>query len=224
MTAVEGNLRRLGTDWVDLHQVHQTAPRTPTEENLWVLDGLVTAGKVRYIGCSNYPSGQVVEAQRTGSVIGSSAFASYQDEESLLVRATESELIPTAVHDGLWLLPYFPRQAPLLTGKYRRDVLVQKDARLSKTQYLADRYLTDRNWELTEIPDDFATSRDHTLVELAVSWHLACPPAANVIAGAARPEQIQQKVHAGDWSLTAEELAQVDPPMSGKCRARVSCR
>lgn len=103
-------------------------------------------------------------------------------------------------------------------------MLMRKDVRLSKTQHLADRYLTDRNLELTASLKNFATQHDHTPVEPAVSWPLACPPVANVIAGATRLEQIQQKVQAGDWILTAEELAQVDPPMSGKCGARVSCR
>jgi aryl-alcohol dehydrogenase-like predicted oxidoreductase len=107
MTAIEENLQRLGTDWVDLYQVHRPAPRTPIEEILRVLAGLITAEEVRYIGCSNHPSWQVAEAQHTSSVIASSAFSSYEDEYSLLVGTTEPQLIPAAATTVFGLLPYF---------------------------------------------------------------------------------------------------------------------
>ena len=210
LTAVEDSLRRLRTDWIDLYQVHQPDPRTPVEETLRALDDLVRSGKVRYIGCSNFPAWQVVEAQHTARTIGTSAFVSCQDEYSLLVRKAESELIPAAVQYGLGLLPYFPLASGLLTGKYRHNAPMPKDARLTKTPRLADRYLTDRNWRMTENLADFAAQRGHTLVELAFSWLLARPPVASVIAGATQVEQIEQNVRAGDWILAGGELAEID--------------
>jgi aryl-alcohol dehydrogenase-like predicted oxidoreductase len=210
MAAVEDSLRRLKTDWIDLYQMHSTDPRTPIEESLRALDDLVRQGKVRYIGCSNFPAWEMTEAAWTARSAGLNGFVSCQDEFSLVHRAPEAELLPAARKFGFGLLPYFPLASGLLTGKYRRNSPLPAGTRLAKTQRLADRYLTERNWEVAEKLGDFAESHGHTMLELAFSWLLAQSPVSSVIAGATRPEQLEQNVKAGGWKLTAEELAEID--------------
>ena len=208
--AVEASLRRLRTDWIDLYQQHRPDPLTPIEETLRALEDLTRAGKIRYAGCSNLPAWQVVEAAWTARHLGMPGFVSCQDELSLLVRGNEAELMPAMRAYGLGLLPYFPLASGLLTGKYRRNQPMPEGARLTGTQRLADRYLTDANWSAAERLADFAEARGHTLLELAFSWLLAQAPVASVIAGATKPEQISANVAAGGWALTADDLAEID--------------
>jgi len=216
MQAVEDNLRRLRTDWLDLYQIHAPDPHTPIEETLRALDDLVRQGKVRYIGCSNFPAWQVVESQWTAKANNLNAFVSCQDEYSLLVRnVVEPQLRPAMLQYGMGLLPFFPLASGVLTGKYRRNAPMPSGTRLANTARLADRYLTERNWPVAERLGDFAEQRGHTLLELAFSWLLAQAPVASVIAGATRPEQLEQNVKAGNWVLTAEELADVDRITAG---------
>jgi aryl-alcohol dehydrogenase-like predicted oxidoreductase len=210
MSEVEDSLRRLRTDWIDLYQIHQPDPRTPIDETLRALDDLIHQGKVRYIGCSNFPAWQVAEAQWTAKSCGLNAFVSCQDEYSLVFRKPEAELMPAMRKLGLGLLPFFPLASGLLTGKYRRNVALPEGTRLASTQRLADRYLTERNWEIAERLGDFAAGRGHTMLELAFSWLLAQQPVSSVIAGATRPEQLEQNVKAGNWQLSADELAEID--------------
>ena len=210
MQAVEDSLRRLQTDWIDLYQMHQADPRTPIEETLRALDDLIRQGKVRYIGCSNFPAWQVTEAAWTARMAGLNGFASIQDEYSLVHRGPEAELLPAARRLGMGLLPYFPLASGLLTGKYRRNMPLPEGTRLARVERLADRYLTERNWRIAETLGDFVAARGHTMLELAFSWLLAQPPVASVIAGATRPEQLEQNVKAGQWKLTADELAEID--------------
>ena len=150
MQAVEDSLRRLKTDWIDLYQLHRPDPSTPIEETLRALDDLVTAGKVRFIGCSNLPAWQVVDSLWISKVNALARFATCQDEYSLLVRAPERELLPAMSTKGLSLLPYFPLASGLLTGKYRRGVTPGKDTRLGATSRFNDHYLTPHNWDLVE--------------------------------------------------------------------------
>jgi aryl-alcohol dehydrogenase-like predicted oxidoreductase len=216
MQAVEDSLRRLRTDWFDLYQIHAPDPRTPIEETLRALDDLIHQGKVRYIGCSNFPAWQVVEAQWTAKANNLHAFVSCQDEYSLLVRQTvEPQLKPAMLKYGMGLLPFFPLASGLLTGKYRRNATLPAGTRLASTQRLADRYLTERNWPIAEKLADFAQQHGHTLLELAFSWLLAQAPVASVIAGATRPEQLEQNVKAGAWKLSPEELAEIDSITAG---------
>jgi aryl-alcohol dehydrogenase-like predicted oxidoreductase len=210
MSAVEASLKRLKTDWIDLYQLHRPDPLTPIEETLRALDDLVRQGKVRYVGCSNLASWEVVEAEWIAKTQGLTPFVSCQDEYSLLVRDAEASLLPAARKYGLGLLPYFPLASGLLTGKYRRNREMPADARLTKTERLANRYLTDRNWGRSEKLIDFAEARGHTVLELAFSWLLARTPVSSVIAGATKPEQVEQNVVAGTWALTAGELAELD--------------
>ena len=125
-------------------------------------------------------------------------------------RDLEADLIPALREYGLGLLPYFPLASGLLTGKYRRNQPMPEGARLTNTQRLAERYLFERNWVISEKLADFAEARGHTSLELAFSWLLAQAPVSSVIAGATKAEQISQNVAAGGWKLTAEELAEID--------------
>ena len=210
MAAVEASLRRLRTDYIDLYQQHRPDPLTPIEETLRALDDLVRQGKVRYIGCSNLAAWQVTEAHWTAKQHNLNGFISCQDEYSLLVRDIERDLVPAMQAYGLGLLPFFPLASGLLTGKYQRNARMPEGARLTATQRLADRYLTERNWKLTERLADFAAKHGHSLLELAFSWLAARPPVASVIAGATKPEQVEQNVRAADWKLGAEDLAEID--------------
>lgn len=209
MSAVEGSLKRLQTDYIDLYQVHQVDPLTPMEETLRALDDLVRSGKVRYIGLSNHPAWMVVEAQEIARRSNLNAFVSCQDEYSLLIRDADRELLPMMSRYGLGLLPYFPLACGLLTGKYSRDNM-PKGARLTETQRWADKYLNERNWRVTEELKGFAEARGHTLLELAFSWLLARPNVSSVIAGATSTEQVAANAKAADWQLSPEDMAEID--------------
>ncbi len=209
MQAVEDSLRRLQTDWIDLYQMHQPDPLTPIEETLRALDDLVHQGKVRYIGCSNFPAWQLVEAAWTARSNGLNPFVSCQDEYSLIFRKPEADLMPAARKYGMGMLPFFPLASGLLTGKYRRNAPMPPGTRLAGTQRLAERYLTERNWGIAERLGDFVEQRGHTMLELAFSWLLAQAPVASVIAGATRPEQLEQNVKAGSWVLSPEDLVEI---------------
>ena len=210
MSEVEASLKRLKTDWIDLYQLHQPDPLTPIEETLRALDDLVRQGKVRYTGCSNLPAWQVAEAHWTARELGLNAFVSAQDEYSLVVRDIDRELIPALQAYGLGLLPFFPLASGLLTGKYRRNAALPAGTRLANMQRLADRFLTEANWQIAERLQDFAATRGHSLLELAFSWLAARPQVASVIAGATKPEQLEQNVKAVGWALSREEMAEID--------------
>lgn len=216
MTAVEDSLRRLKTDWIDLYQYHRWDPNTPVEETLRALDDLIRQGKVRYVGCSNMPSWMVATANWTAKEIAATPFICAQDEYSLVVRDAEKELIPALQHYGMGLLPYFPLASGLLTGKYRRNAPMPDGARLTKTQRLADRYLTEANWAKSEKLIDHAEAQGRSMVELAFSWLASQPTVASVIAGATRPDQVEANVKAADCALTAEDLAAIDAITMGR--------
>jgi aryl-alcohol dehydrogenase-like predicted oxidoreductase len=209
MSAVEASLKRLKTDWLDLYQYHKPDPLTPTEETLRALDDLVKQGKVRYIGCSNLPGWQVVEAQWTSKHLGLESFVSCQDEYSLLVRKAEQDVAPVAARYGMGLLPYFPLASGMLTGKYKRGAPTPAGTRMAGTDRYS-RYQTDSSFDVVEKLEAYAKARGHTLVELSFSWLLAKAPVSSVIAGATKPEQIAQNVKAGDWTLTAGEIAEIE--------------
>ncbi|AZO79549.1 MULTISPECIES: aldo/keto reductase [unclassified Bosea (in: a-proteobacteria)] len=208
--AVEASLKRMKTDWIDLYQLHRPDPLTPIAETLRALEDLIRQGKIRYIGCSNLPSWQVADAYWTAKTLGIEAFASAQDEYSLLVRGAEKELIPAASHFGMGLLPYFPLANGLLTGKYQRGAPMPEGARMTREAQRAGEVLTEANWGKTEKLAAFCEARGRTLLELAFSWLVAQPVVSSVIAGATKPEQIAANVKAADWALTPEELAEID--------------
>lgn len=210
MAAVEESLTRLGTDWIDLYQLHRFDPLTPIEETLRALDDLVRQGKVRYVGCSRFAAWQVVDAIWAARSAGLSAFVSCQDEYSLLAREPDLGLLDAMRAQGLGLLPYFPLASGLLTGKYRRDEPMPTGARLSYTPLLSGHFVTERNWSMVEQLRRFCELRGRSLLELAFSWLLARPTVTSVIAGATKPAQIAQNLAASGWALTAEDLAEVD--------------
>lgn len=210
MMAIEDSLRRLKTDWIDLYQIHQFDPATPIEETLRALDDLVRQGKVRYIGCSNFTAWQVVTALWTSKHLGLNCFVACQDEYSLLVRDIERELIPAIQAYGVGLMPYFPLASGLLTGKYRRGQPLPEGARLTHTQGLSKRFLTEENLRIVERLEDFCAARGHTLLELAFSWLLTRPAVASVIAGASTPEQIEQNVEAINWALASADMTEIN--------------
>lgn len=210
VAAAEASLSRLKTDWIDLYQVHRPDAHTPIEETLSALDDLVRQGKVRYVGCSNFPAWQVADSQWTARDRRLTGFVSAQDEYSLLLRDAERELIPALEAHGLGLLPYFPLASGLLTGKYKQGGAIPAGTRMAVMKRLADRYMTEANWSRVERLEAFANARGHTILELAFSWLLRRPLLASVIAGATRPEQVEANVKAANWVLTAEDLAEVD--------------
>jgi len=210
MSAVEASLKRLKTDWIDLYQLHRPDPLTPIEETLRALDDLVRQGKVRYVGCSNLTGWQVVEATWTARSRGLDGFVSCQDEYSLVVRGIERELLPAMQAYGLGLLPYFPLASGLLTGKYKRDTKLNTATRLTTTQRLADRFMTEANWSTVERLGGFCAERGRSLLELAFSWLVRRPAVVSVIAGATKPEQLEQNVAATGWALTPDDMAAID--------------
>ena len=214
MSAVEASLKRLRTDYLDLYQYHKPDPLTPTEETLRALDDLVRQGKVRYIGCSNLPGWQVVEAQWTARHLGLNSFVSCQDEYSLLVRKAEQDVAPVAARYGMGLLPYFPLASGMLTGKYKRGAQPPAGTRMSGTDRYA-RYQTEGSFDVVEKLEAYAKAHGHSLVELAFSWLLAKAPVSSVIAGATKPEQIAENVKAGGWKLTPAEIAEVEAIAAG---------
>jgi len=213
ISAVEASLTRLQTDWIDLYQLHGLDSQTPMEETLRALDDLIRQGKVRYVGCSNVPAWQVADAHWISKSLGLNGFVSCQDEYSLIVRDVEKELIPATQAFGLGVLPYFPLACGMLTGKYKRDVMPE-GARLTTTQRLADKYMTEQNWSIVESLETFVAERGHTMLELSFSWLAAQPSVSSVIAGATKPEQVEQNFTAANWELSADDLAEISRILS----------
>jgi len=210
MDAVEASLRRLGTDYIDLYQIHQPDPATPQEETLEALDSLVRAGKVRYLGCSNFAGWQLADAAWISRARGLASYISAQNLYNLLDRRVERELAPACEHYGVGILPYFPLASGFLTGKYRRGAEPPQGTRLALMRSMADRVLTAGNFATLERLEEFARSHGHSMVELATSWLAAQPQVSSVISGATSPEQVSENVKAAGWKLSADELAEVD--------------
>ena len=210
LQAAEASLTRLGTDYIDLYQLHFPDPRTPIEETLRALDDLVHQGKVRYVGCSNFSGWQVVDAHWTARANGLAGFVSAQNLYNLLDRRVERELVPACRKSGIGLLPYFPLASGFLTGKYRRGEAPPEGSRLAGAGPMAERALTDANFEVLARLVAFAAERGRTVLDLAVGWLASLEHVASVIAGATRPDQVEQNARACDWRLSGEELEEVD--------------
>ena len=209
--AAEDSLRRLGTDHIDLYQQHIPDDSVPIDETLDALNRLVEAGKVRQIGNSNFSGAQIERADAAADERGSARFVSAQNELSLLWTGARDDVLPACVRHGLALLPYFPLASGLLTGKYQRDTAPPGGTRLAQLpEERSSRILSDRNFDVVDRLDAWATARDHTILELAFAWLLAQPNLASVIAGATSPEQIQANAAAAEWVLSPDELAEVD--------------
>jgi aryl-alcohol dehydrogenase-like predicted oxidoreductase len=205
--ACDDSLKRLGTDYIDLYQLHQPDPSVPIADTLGVLNDLVKAGKVKEIGCSNFSAEQLDEASRA-TKSGAAKFVSVQNEYSLLHREPEKSVLAACDRFSLGFLPYFPLASGLLTGKYEPGKPAPKDSRLSLSW--TSRFTTDKNVEIAEALKAFAAARRHTLLELAFSWLAARPQVASVIAGATSPDQIRANAAAVTWSLTRDDLAEIE--------------
>lgn len=208
--AVEGSLKRLRTDWIDLYQIHRPDPQTPIEETLRALDHLVTSGKVRYIGLSNYAAWQATDAQWVTRYLGLARLISAQDEYSLINRKAEAELLPALEAAGLGLLPYLPLAGGLLTGKYRRGAAPPPGTRFAQGGPRADRFCTDANFTLVEKLTLFAEERGRSLADLALAWLAAQRLVGSVIAGATSAAQVAANVKSLGRQLSAEDLAAID--------------
>ncbi len=209
INAVEASLRRLNTDYIDLYQMHVPDPTTPIDETLRALDDLVKSGKVRYIGHSNFTGWMAAEAHYVAAAHNLTPFISAQNEYSLLNRRIENELVPACTKFNVGVLPYFPLASGFLTGKYRQGEAAPQGARLSAGP-MAERVLTDRNFETLEKLEEFARSRERGVLDVAFGWLIAQPHVGSVIAGATKPEQIDANIAAGEWRMSADEVAEVD--------------
>ena len=208
--AVEDSLRRLGTDWIDLYQLHAPDRATPIEETLRALGDLVKAGKVRYVGCSNFAAWEMVDANWIAKQLGAPAFVSIQNEYSLVMREPDREVIPACHAHSVGFLPFFPLASGLLSGKYRRDQPPPRDARLAYTKPLGDRFLSVSNMEMVVRLQALCDTRGWRLLDLAFSWLLTCPAVSSVIAGASTPEQLRQNAEATRLRLSREDLVEID--------------
>jgi aryl-alcohol dehydrogenase-like predicted oxidoreductase len=204
--AVEASLRRLDTEWIDLYQYHTPDHATPIDETLAALDDLVSSGKVRYIGHSNFAGWQVAEAEYVARQLGGSRFISTQNHYNLLDRRAELEILPAAEAYSLGVLPYFPLANGLLTGKYSAG-RAPEGSRLSHTR---THLVHDADWEQLGRYGQFAKERGLTEVDLAFSWLAAQPRVASVIAGATKPEQIRQNAEAVRWVPSQEDRDELD--------------
>jgi aryl-alcohol dehydrogenase-like predicted oxidoreductase len=209
MTAVEASLKRLGTDHIDLFQMHRPDAETPVEETLSALDDLVTQGKVRYIGASNFAGWQIADADWTARQDGLTRFVSAQNNYSLLERKVEFEVIPACERFGLGMLPYFPLASGLLTGKYHRGEAPPEGTRLAAFGARAQGALTDANFDRLDALSAWARERGRSLLDLAFAWLLGHPVVSSVIAGATKPEQVKANAAAGAWVLSPGEVAEV---------------
>jgi aryl-alcohol dehydrogenase-like predicted oxidoreductase len=210
--ACDDSLRRLGTDRIDLYQLHFPDQATPIAETLGALDELVRAGKVREIGCSNFSAELIEESARISAENGWARFVSVQNEYSLLRRGPEKQgVLDACTKHDLAFIPYFPLASGVLSGKYRRGTAPPAGTRLAgmPTERL-EQALSDAVLDRVEALDAWARAHGHTLLQLAFAWLLARPVVASVIAGATKPEQVTANAAAAEWNLTAADLAEID--------------
>jgi aryl-alcohol dehydrogenase-like predicted oxidoreductase len=203
--AVEASLRRLETDYIDLYQMHEPDPATPIEETLGALDDLVCSGKVRYLGNSNFAGWQIADADWTARTGGQTRFVSAQNRYSLLTRDAETEVVPACEQFGLGLLPFFPLEAGLLSGKYRRGEAAAAGTRMSTERYAS--WLDAADWDTIEALTAFGAERGRSLLEVGIGGLAAQPAVTSVIAGATTASQVRANAAAGSWDLDAADLA-----------------
>lgn len=208
------SLRRLDIDTIDLFQIHEFDALTPLEETLSALDDLVRAGKVRYIGCSNYAAWQLTEALWISDRERLAKFVSAQPEYNLLEREIEREIVPCCLHFGIGIIPYFPLGAGVLTGKYRPGEPPPEGTRGHNNPRFEPR-LRAETLEVVQRLEAWSRERDHTVGELALAWLAAQPAVSTIIAGTTRPEQVAVNARAADWRLTPEELREIAGAIAG---------
>jgi aryl-alcohol dehydrogenase-like predicted oxidoreductase len=200
--AVEGSLRRLRTDVIDVYQMHEPDPLTPIEETLGALNDLVAEGKVRWIGSSNFSAAQIEAAEEVSRGAGFHRFVSAQNEYSFAEREAEDEVLPVLERLDIGFLPYFPLASGLLTGKYRRGVEATEGR-------LAGRAIPDERWDTVEALQRYADERGASLLEVAIGGLLAMPAVTSVIAGATKPEQVRANAAAGTWEPVPTDVEEL---------------
>ena len=208
--SVDESLKRLQTDYIDLYQTHIFDPFTRQEETLKALDDLVTQGKIRYIGCSNYMAFELVEGIHISRKYGWAEFATIQPEFSMFEREPESELIHACDKYNVGILPYFPLASGFLTGKYKRN-LIPEDGRLAggNTAW-SEKWLNDENFEIIENLELWANNKGITMVQLAFAWLLSKRSVSSVIAGATKVEQVKSNSEASGVELSNNDLEEID--------------
>lgn len=213
VSAVEGSLKRLGTDRIDLYQQHQPDPRTPIEESLEALDRLVRDGKVREIGCCNFSGAMIDEARAHSDEHGLARFVSAQNRYNLLEPPRQDDVLAGCRRHSMVLLPYYPLASGLLTGKYRAGH-VPPGSRLASESPIAKRIkdplLAAERLEKVALLERFARDRGHTLLELAFSWLASQPVVASVIAGVTRPDQVVANAAAAGWTLSSADFDDIE--------------
>jgi aryl-alcohol dehydrogenase-like predicted oxidoreductase len=208
--AVEGNLRRLNTDYLDLYSLHYPDPGTPIEETLRAMDDLVHAGKVRYIGCSNFAAWQICEGCWTSKSLNLASFIAIELEYNLLKRDIEAEAVPCCQEYGVGIIPWGPLAGGFLTGKYHRDKKDEIERFLKMYRVIYRDSISDANFDKLARWVAFAEARGHSMGELAIAWLISRPWVGSVIPSATSLEQLSHNVGASDWKLTAEDIVELD--------------
>ncbi len=214
LAGVEASLRRLQTDHIDLYQIHSWDEDTPIDETLRTLDDLISAGKIRYIGASNFAAWQLARANLLAEFKGWEPFVTIQNHYHMLERGLEREMLPYCEAYDVGILPYFPLAGGFLTGKYERGKSAPSGSRGETSSYV-QRYMTEGNYDRLQKLTAWAQQRDHTMAELAHAWLLAHPQVCSVISGATKVSHVQQNAKSADWQLSAEELAEVNGVLGG---------
>jgi aryl-alcohol dehydrogenase-like predicted oxidoreductase len=206
--ACDDSLRRLQTDYIDLYQAHWYDADTPIEETLETLTELVRAGKVRYIGCSNYPAWRLALALGTSERLHVARYDSLQPHYNLAHRDEfERELEELCLDQKIGVIPYSPLAGGFLTGKYRRGADVPESARASGIQ---KRYFNERGWAIIDVLEQVSQARGTTVTQIALAWLLSRPSVTSPIIGANRPEQLHDALGAVEATLTSEEIKRLD--------------
>jgi aryl-alcohol dehydrogenase-like predicted oxidoreductase len=210
MKACEDSLRRLQTDYIDLYQTHSTDNATPIEETLRALDDLVHSGKVRYIGCSNYPAWELADALWTSETKGLARFDSVQPRYNLLFRMIEDELLPLAKAHGVGVISYNPLAGGMLTGRYSGSRALQEGSRFTlgsgRGEMYRKRYWNDEVHDQVDHIKDVAGHHGHSLTHAALAWVLAQPVITSAIVGASRPDQLRDSLGAVGVTLSPDEM------------------
>jgi aryl-alcohol dehydrogenase-like predicted oxidoreductase len=204
--SIEGSLRRLRTDHIDLYQLHRPDSLTPIEETLAALDEIVREGKVRYIGSSQFDGWQVIDADWTARASGGTRFVSTQNQYSLLERGAETELLPAAEHAGVGFIPFYPLARGLLTGKYTRGQAAPEGTRLAGLTAV----LEHANWDMIEALQKFSAARGISMLEVAIGGLAAQPGVSTIIVGATKPEQVLANAKAAAWQPASVDLVELD--------------
>jgi len=207
---VEESLRRLQTDRIDLYQIHMQDPDTPEEETLRALDDLGSAGKVLYVGASNYAAYRLADSLWTSRTSALASFVTLQAQYSLVVRDVERELVPLCREKGLGILPWSPLASGFLTGKYRKDQPPPEGARLARWKDRLETMGTPRSWRILEACDAVAAEHDASVAQVALAWLLQRPTVSSVIFGARTVAQVDDNVRAAELELTKAQLGRLE--------------